>query len=195
MSDIGIATDERGRLAVTSPYDDTFVAEAKYIGGQWDRASRCWTFDPRDEERVRDLLREVYGTDGSPADQADLVTVRWNISNLGHTKGDNKIRLAGRTIVSRSGRDADVRLGEGVVLVSGGFPGSAGSMQYPAVAPEEGTVVEIRDLPRAAIEGVQHLTVVGETVDIDALKAKRERLLAELADIDRTLAEHGGATS
>lgn len=191
MTDITVETTDRGRLAVTSPYDADFVSGVKDIGGRWDGASRRWTVDARDEERLRNLLREVYGSDGSPEDEADLVTVRWDISGSGHMRGDNEIRLAGRTIASRPGRDTAVRLGQGVVLISGGFPGSAGSMKYPAVEPREGTIVEVRDLPRAAVNGLSGLTIVGESVDIEALTEKRARLLAELVDIDRTLAAHG----
>lgn len=193
MADITVETTDRGRLAVTSPYDASFVSGVKDIGGRWDAASRRWTVDARDEERLRELLREVYGSDGSAGDEADLVTVRWDISRLGHARGANEIRLAGRSIASRLGRDSDVYLGAGVVLVSGGFPGSAGSMKYPSVEPREGTVVEVRDLPRAAVDSMSGMTIVGESVDIEALKAKRAQLLADLADVDRTLAAHGHA--
>jgi hypothetical protein len=192
MSDIQITTLTNGRLAVTSPYNADFVADAKAMGGRWDSGHRQWTFDPRDEERLRELLRDIYGTDGSPTDQADLVTVRWNISRFGHTKGDNELFLAGRVVASRRFRDEAVRLGSNVVLISGGFAYSGGSTKYPALEPENDTVIEVRDIPRAAVsDDLPGLTIVGSTIDIDALVARREQLVAQLADIDRTLAEHG----
>lgn len=194
MSDIKITTTGEGRLAVTSPYDADFVSGVKGLGGRWDGATRCWTVDPRDEAALRGLLREVYGTDGSPEDQADLVTVRWDISRYGHSRGDNEITLAGRMVARRWTRDEAVRLGPNVVLISGGFPAGAGSTKYPAIGPHQGTVVEIRDLPRAAIEDIDDVTIVGETVDVEALTAKRAQLLADIADIDRTLAAHGHPT-
>ncbi|MGW5636469.1 hypothetical protein [Streptomyces sp. NPDC003832] len=193
MTDIKITTLDSGRLGVTSPYNSEFVADAKAMGGRWHGASRQWTFDPRDEERLRELLRDVYGTDGSPADQADLVTVRWDISRYGHTKGDNQLYLAGRVVASRRSRDESVRLAPNVVLISGGFSAGSGSTKYPALGPTDGTVIEVRDIPRAAVadELSAHMTIVDSTVDIDALVAKREQLLAQIADIDRTLAENG----
>lgn len=190
MTDIQITTQDNGRLAVTSPYNADYVAGAKDIGGRWDGANRQWTFDPRDEERLRELLRDVYGTDGSPADQADLVTVRWNITGQGVSRGDNELYFAGRVVASRRSRDDTVRLGPNVILISGGFDYSGGSMRYPSLSPEEGTVIEIRDVPRSAVTGTG-AEIVGETIDIDALLAKREQLLAQLAELDETLAAHG----
>lgn len=191
MNDINITT-AGGKLDVVSPYHPDMPRQAKSLGGRWNSAGRSWVFDQRDEDRVRDMLRSIFGTDGSPADQADLVTIRWDISGYCQTKGDNELRLGGRLVASRRTRDADVRLGEGVVLISGGFPGSAGSMQYPALAAKDNTIIEVRDIPRAVVaSAAADITIVDSTIDIDTLRAERAKLLERLAEIDAALAAAG----
>jgi len=56
-----------GRLAVSTPFHPDFPSRARVLGGEWDAARRVWLFDPGDDERVRTLCREIYGTDaGEP---------------------------------------------------------------------------------------------------------------------------------
>ena len=61
-----VSIDEQdGRIAVRSPYHPNFPARARLLGGEWDAARHVWLFDPGDNDRVRSLCREVYGTDGA----------------------------------------------------------------------------------------------------------------------------------
>ena len=64
MSEIVITTDGT-RVVLTA----SCAAElpAKVIGGRFRLSAKAWSFDARDEERVRDLTRSIYGTDGSKA--------------------------------------------------------------------------------------------------------------------------------
>ena len=57
--------EQDGRLAVSSPYHPNFPARARLLGGEWDVARRVWIFDAREDDRVRSLCREIYGTDGA----------------------------------------------------------------------------------------------------------------------------------
>ena len=57
--------EQDGRLAVNSPYHPNFPARARLLGGDWDVARRVWIFDAREDDRVRSLCREIYGTDGT----------------------------------------------------------------------------------------------------------------------------------
>jgi DNA repair protein RadC len=56
--------EEEGRIAVSSPYHPNFPARARSLGGIWNAARRVWVFDSADNDRVRALCREIYGTDG-----------------------------------------------------------------------------------------------------------------------------------
>lgn len=197
MTNIRIETTANGRIALCTPYNPDLPAQAKALGGRWDATSRAWTFDARDEERVRDLARTVFGTDGSAADQADLVTIRTTVDDARAPKhGAAQSYCLGRLIATRRGRDEDVSLGQGVVLISGGFAGAGGSTTYPQISPLDGTIVEIRDVPRAALEGFDgEFAIVSETFDADALFAERAKLEARLQEIGQQLAAHGVITA
>jgi len=186
-------TTANGKTSVKSPFDREFVTEAKTIGGRWDAANKAWTFDARDEDRVRDLCRQVYGTDGNPVDTSDLVTVRVRLADHEGDKWDNAAKFAGQRIAHRPGRDEDVRLAANVVLIQGKLAPSGGSMRYPLINAADDVIVEVRDIPRAtlSLEREDSYEIVGETknVDVDALLAEREQLLARIAEIDALLPE------
>jgi DNA repair protein RadC len=55
--------EKDGRLAVRSPYHPNFPARARLLGGEWDATRRVWIFDAREDDRVRALCCEIYGTD------------------------------------------------------------------------------------------------------------------------------------
>lgn len=133
------------RIVVQTPYHPEFPPAAKRMGGKWDAANRVWVFDARDEERVRALVRGLFGTDGSEEPQK-LVTVRIR-ADLHPATDSNALWLFGRRIAYRLGRDFPVRLGDGVVIIEGDFARRGGSRKYPALEPLPGTVLEIRDVP------------------------------------------------
>ena len=54
--------EQDGRLAVSSPYHPNFPARARLLGGEWDATRRVWIFDAREDDRVRSLCCEIYGT-------------------------------------------------------------------------------------------------------------------------------------
>lgn len=144
MSEITIRIgSESGRVFVKSPFNKAFVARARELNGKWVASSSEWAFDGRDEARVREACIELYGNDGST--QASLVTLR---VTLGSWDGPD-ITLGGRSLVRRRGRDYRVNLGEGVVVLEGGFPSCGGSMKNPRVDPQDGTVLEVRDFPES----------------------------------------------
>ena len=187
MSTVTITT-ENGKTTVRAPYHPGWPKEARNLGGRW--AGGAWVFDARDELRVRALADEVYGTDGGPGAE-DTVTVRIPVGDVrGERGGQPATRYRyGRKSATRGGRDEERRLGDGVLLVSGGFEDSAGSHNYLQLGPLDGTFVEVRDLPRSV--AVQHdLEIVGDGgPDHEALRAERERLHARLAEIDAVLGE------
>ena len=146
--------NENGKVTVKSPYNPNFPEEARKIGGKW--TGKKWTFDQRDEERVRNLCIKVYGTDGTLQGLVD-VQVRLCPGRI----SKHEIWALGREVIARPGRDAEVRMGEGVILLEGQFGKSGGSHQYPAIAAKTGTetdtvLLEIRDVPRQLVENFEH---------------------------------------
>ncbi|MFJ4418773.1 hypothetical protein [Streptomyces sp. NPDC088925] len=186
MSTVTITT-ENGKTSVHSPYHPDWPSQARDLGGKW--RGGAWVFDARDETRVRELARAVYGTDGSPDE--DTVTVRLPAP---HLTGEANRPVAwwafGREIAARFSRDERVRLGDGVVIVSGGFERGGGSVKYPSLNPKDGTVVEVRDVPRALVAGEEDAEIVeeaGTSPDREALTAERAKLVARIAEIDAQL--------
>jgi hypothetical protein len=132
-----------GRVTVRAPYHPDWPAAAKRLGGRWDPGNKTWQFDLRDAERVRQELVRVYGWDGSYP--VEIVDLRIRLDLL-RASTSSSIWIYGRMVAERPARDSRVRLGSGVVLVTGGFPSSGGSRKYPEVSPLPGTVVEMRDV-------------------------------------------------
>lgn len=153
MADITI-TNDGTTVTARTPYHPDFPKKARAIGGKF--RGGAWTFDARDEQRVRDLCREIYGTDGTPV---DTVTVRISTSSA---PDESAWWAFGRMIAERRYRDSAVRLGDGVVIVAGGFPQRGGSMKYPRLDAYEGTILEIRDVPA----GHPDLTEYADEIEI-----------------------------
>lgn len=139
-------------LIVRTPYHPAFPPAARDLGGKWVQAQSLWTFDPRDEQRVRDLCMRLFGTDGSAPVETCTATVRVSGEGDGGAAcrlgARNPLWLCGRLVVERRERDAGVRLGDGVILAAGAFPRTAGSARYPALFNVGGeATLELRDVP------------------------------------------------
>lgn len=162
------------KVVLSTPYHPSLPSRAKALGGKYDPQNKTWAFNARDEERVRNLAREIFGTDGTITEP--LVTVRFS----GHMPGSEYWKF-GRLIARRPGRDAEVRLGEGVVLIEGHFLGRNGSTRYPVIG-GEGTVLEIRDVPlsmaRRAIAEDSRFSIVEDT------PVAEHNLLAQFSDAE-----------
>ena len=131
-------------VRVLSPYHPGFIAfardrNAKFKGG-------AWCFDARDRPAVEAACRATYGTAGEETPTATVLVA------LDHVAVPRTLYLCGRQVVDRPGRDDRVRLGAGVVVIAGGFPSSGGSVKNPHPSPFGGTILEVRDVPRALAE-------------------------------------------
>jgi hypothetical protein len=85
------------------------------------------------------MYTELFGDENEP-----LVTVQLR---LGPCYGLDELLFGGRVIARRRYRDAAVLLGEGVIILSGGFPSRGGSMKHPRLAPLDNTILQVRDVP------------------------------------------------
>lgn len=139
------------RLVTATPYHPDYVSRAKELGGRWDPATRVWAFHPRAERHVRELLTEVYGTDGSaPVDTVDV-----RVTFPEGARGDREpVRFGSRVVARAFGRDSGARLGDDVLLVSGSIS-SGGSRQYWTTELSEGAVVELYEVSAHDVETMQ----------------------------------------
>lgn len=189
MTSITVTTSGN-HVYLISPYNTKAVSAAKRLGGQWDGARKAWRFDARDEDRVREMARDIYGTDGTVESVLDTVTVRIKAADyIDHTGRDteNTVRVAGRRVAYREYRDAEVTLVPGVVIVAGGFATSGGSMRYPEIGATD-AVLEIRDVSRSTLDRLDAYELIDAgVVNEEALRAERGRLAARIAEIDMIL--------
>lgn len=171
-------SDNASRLAVFSPYHPTFPANAKRLGGRWDAGRKVWHFDPRDEQRVRELCRETFGDDGT-ADKTDLVSVRIKLSEHPDRRdSDIGFTACGREVCRVWGRDSGAKFGDGVVVVAGSVS-SGGSRKNPCLSWSADAVIELRDVPRAVAERESVKPGV-EIVEQESVEAATDRIRAEL---------------
>jgi hypothetical protein len=178
--------------AVVAPYDPTFVAGAKRLHGKWDAARKAWSFDLRDREAVNAILADIYGW--SPEATCETVTVRISLGALCGSREAPELRIAGRRVAWRPGRDEPVRTAENVRIVSGEFPRSGGSMRFPTLNPVSGTILEIRDLPASAVPLIDK-SFEPEIVDEggaarSALEAELAAARARVAELEALLSDH-----
>lgn len=146
-------TKQDDTLLVTSPFHPDFSPLARNLGGRWLAAAKTWQFDARDEQRVRELLKDLFGSDGTPVAPEDLVTVRAGAAACEAKAGGSEYWLCGRQVARVLGRDAGARLGDGVVLLSGDVD-SGGSRKNPRLFASDDCVFEVRDVPRELAEAL-----------------------------------------
>lgn len=182
---------EKEKLIVRSPYNTIFVTQAKKFGGKWSDPS--WVFDVREETRIRDLCKMLYGTDGvcSP----DIVSVRAILRSPDNDCYRGPITIFGRVVARAFGRDSGARVGDGVVILEGGFNSGGSVKNWRTVVKDKAEII-LRDVPRGLAEkeiakGADWITLEEETVRIncDELKSEREKLAARISEINRILTE------
>lgn len=181
-----------GRLYVSCSYNAEFVVRAKQMHGKWCSDTKQWTFDPDISGDVSDVLRDIYGEDGTEPIQTVNVIVRVDL-----LKDGASIECCGIPVCYRPGRDAAVRVSENAIITAGGFPSSGGSMKNPRCCPYEFTIAKLRDIPETLYEKMLQDDETRDAVtledtyqfEVDNLIAERERLQAELQRIQRRISE------
>lgn len=176
---------KNGKIRVQSEYNKDFISGVKSIGGKW--CAPCWVVPEENEEMLDDLLVRVYGRGCKPTESVDLLV---DLGMLRETDGE--IRLAGKLLARRPGRDRQVQLGEDVTLVSGEFPASGGSVKNPCVYGDN-VLVKCWRVPVALYDRCkdQPGVILAERTEQGkraALIVEREQLLQRLAEIDAQLA-------
>jgi len=131
------------RLYVRTPYHPQFIEYAHNLHGCWEAKQKVWCFSSRDEERIRQICHEIFGTDGD--DEPLLVTVRVDLDAI-KVDGD-ELYLCGRQVLRKLYRNLPPLLGEDVIVYKGSLKKHGGSRGYPKITWEPGTWLEIRNVP------------------------------------------------
>lgn len=137
------------RIVVTSPYNAQFVKRARELAGKWNSGNKAWIFPEEMEDQVRALLMDVYGQDDRAPDAMEQLRLRVKLTDYPRdmeTGHHLEVVVAGRQVARAFSRDSGARLGQDVVVVSGGFT-SGGSRNNPTIVIKDNTEIDLLRLP------------------------------------------------
>lgn len=156
MDTIQIQEIIEGTLHVVTPFHPEFPARARKLSGKYHRDPPHWLFDRRQEKRVRELCRDIFGSDGTPGEPT--VCIRLQCVRA-IEQSQMSVFFAGRMIARAFGRDSGVRLGPKVVSVGGEDDHeqvtSGGSQKNWKTLIQPGAELEVYDLPEAALPSAE----------------------------------------
>lgn len=140
-------TKDGNSITTQTAYNPKFAERARKLAGKWDSQRKVWVFPSSQEDRVRALCREIYGTDGGTDGSIvneQSCTLRVDLSDAS-TSG-TELYVCGRQVARVFGRDSGAKLGDGIVVLEGNFR-SGGSMKHPRLMWSDRTVIEVLDCP------------------------------------------------
>lgn len=169
------------------PYASSFSDFAHNRRAKWSDALKGWLFDRRDEVAVHGTMIDIYGTD----DYASCEKVDVRIDLDGWKTNSTRIFTCGREVAFRPLYQKPVRLGDGVILITGGFADHSEGCHPRICEALPGTVLEVRDVPVLAAAKClkahpDHAEIVGSNVR-ELLLQEREILERRIETIDGLL--------
>jgi len=180
------------KLQVQSPYNPALPKRARAIGGDWDKTNSVWVFDLCDEELVRGVYTDIY----SEWENEKTTRVRITLTDNMRSQDNAAVYICGVEIARASGRDSGAKISPRVRWVSGDLPDSGGSTKYWRTCIDAPAVFDIVDFPEAALDKLTTQTtdrgftfeiLQDQVINLDALRAERDRLTARIEEIDLLL--------
>lgn len=166
---------ENGIIKVKSPYNETFVKKARGIKGKWD--GEYWCFDDKNEDLLKEILIEIYGTDG----ETFYKTVRVELE-LDKYEGatSTTVKIGELVIAERLGRDKEVLLSKDTIIVSGG------SVKTPRLDTLENTVLrtEIIEPLFEKIKDKDGVKLLDDKDDVEKIKKEIEKVELEIKRLE-----------
>jgi len=183
-------TEASGQILIEAPHNPTFDEKIKRAGAQWDTDSKAWRMDAKEIETARKAMQLVYGRDDQPC---ETVSVRVTAKNgWGVTRGP--IVILGRVIASATGRDSGAKVEKDVTIERGGCDSAGTTANWETIIRRR-TELVLHDVPKRLVAENDNNDIeievlnpaIQKPLQIKALMAERERLLARLAEIDESL--------
>lgn len=145
---------KNGKVLLRTEYNPDVVTEARKLNGKWDSVSKVWAFDLRDIDRVKQALREIFGTDGDDTpDTVDVKVFMDNVPSRAYTSNyGHAVFALGRQLAHRKYHDSRVILGDNVTILEGGFADAGGTRREPRLIEQKGTILLVRDVPRKIVD-------------------------------------------
>ncbi len=189
MGQIKVYATGNGSAAIVTPYSPTFVRRVKAIGGSWNGSA--WVVAPENEIYARDLLVELFGTDGTDTDLVDVKVVLPE----GLSVDLEPIFLFGKLIASARSRDSGASVDSEVAILEGKAD-SGGSAKHWSTTLSAPTTLVMHKVPRMAVQRMLNwedsygnfiILETNKEIARRHLLEEKERLTARLAEIDTLL--------
>lgn len=179
-------------VALVAPYHPDIVNAMRALNGSFDRVNGYWLVDEDDENTLRELAKDVFGTDDFAS--SEKATVRLTFKKT-ISEEHGSIFLGGREIAKASGRDSGAKLGEKVVLIDGKLPSSGGSVKNWKTVIFENSVLDLRKLPLDAAKkmiatenDIYSAEIVNEKkISFSDLEIKKKALEEELEQVQKAI--------
>lgn len=162
-------------ISVVSPYDANFVKQAKQINGKWDKPA--WVFPKENENLVRNLCRDIFGTDGTP-EVTETILV-----NLAYVNTDDRLMVGPIEVLRKWDRDVAPKVGEGCTVVQGSLRSSGGSRNNPRITHSDDCVIRVKNVPQSLANQLVADYPNGYQIDTSASTVE-----IELTDDEKTVA-------
>lgn len=176
---------------VYTPYSSIFVKKINGIGGaRWNSSKRCWIVPVESVDAIREIMRQVYGKDDSPAGECETLKLRIIVKKELSNSCDD-VNLFGKCLCHATGRDSGGRPGNDVFYVAG-KPNSGGSVKnWKSIVPV-GSEIILSNVSKLMYEeyvpnGDVSMELVQEEHNKGQLLIEKEKLLKRLAEIDSLL--------
>ncbi len=145
-----------GRITFKANYHPELAIQARRYDGRFVGKTIGWSFKPEHVEAVRNICRTLYGVDGTPEAWANRCDVQIEVNEEDpHSplwrRFNADIYVGGRHVAGVFGPRQILRTGKGVKFLRGeprcALQHGAYEMDVPS-----GTLLEIRNYPRAALD-------------------------------------------
>lgn len=192
MKQITIETKtlDNGNIAIITPYNQMFVQKLKeQIGGaRWNATKRWWVIPNESLEIARTIMNDCFGeTDISLP--ADMMDIKFSLATY---EVCNPVIVFGKVLARAYGRDTGAKLGLGFDLIEGEINSGGSRNNWKTTV--NGTFIA-HGITKKMLENeissrgnnFTYEILEKKTLDIDALRKEKEKLLERIAEIDEIL--------
>jgi hypothetical protein len=178
------------KVKVITPYNADFVQKCRNLRGTF--KAGAWWFDNSIIDYVREAMIAFFGTTGETPYQNCTLLIR---DYTEYSPYSSPCILFGRTIAKAFGRDSGARLGDDVILVSGGI-NSGGSVKNWRTEIRNATFemlnfpapsLELPDVKKAIEEGWCEVKYTKKKRPISEIKFEIEVLKAKIIELETEL--------
>lgn len=180
---------KNGKAYIYTPYNTLFIQKVKQFGARWYKVDGCWVVSEMMMPNVRELLWEIFGSDGSVSGKTANVELSFGEQYEGPLA--SSVVFLGREIVLNS--KGLLNTGEDVVISQGGYEIITRDDGWRILV-EKGSIFKVIGIPelvirRAKLPDCVTMKILEEVLDRDALIKERETLVKRIAEIDELLKE------